>query len=60
MSPVYASLAGLPPLLIRAGSHEILLDDAIRLAARAAYDDVAVTLTWYPACPTCSRRTPRS
>jgi epsilon-lactone hydrolase len=44
VSPVYGSLAGLPPLLIQAGSHEILLDDAIRLAARAAYDDVAVTL----------------
>jgi len=28
VSPVYASLAGLPPLLIQAGSHEVLLDDA--------------------------------
>jgi epsilon-lactone hydrolase len=35
VSPLYGSLAGLPPLLIQAGSHEILLDDAIRLAARA-------------------------
>jgi epsilon-lactone hydrolase len=34
VSPVYGSLAGLPPLLIQAGSHEVLLDDAIRLAAR--------------------------
>jgi epsilon-lactone hydrolase len=35
VSTVYGSLAGLPPLLIQAGSHEILLDDAIRLATRA-------------------------
>ena len=51
VSPVYASLAGLPPLLIQAGSHEILLDDAIRLAARAANDDVAVTLDVVPGVP---------
>ncbi|MGH3193940.1 MAG: alpha/beta hydrolase [Streptosporangiaceae bacterium] len=51
VSPIYASLAGLPPLLIQAGSHEILLDDAIRLAARAAHDDVAVTLDVVPGVP---------
>lgn len=51
VSPVYGSLAGLPPLLIQAGSHEILLDDAIRLAARAACDDVAVTLDVAPGVP---------
>jgi epsilon-lactone hydrolase len=51
VSPVYGSLTGLPPLLIRAGSHEVLLDDAIRLAARAAYDDVAVTLDVVPGVP---------
>jgi epsilon-lactone hydrolase len=51
VSPVYGSLAGLPPLLIQAGSHEILLDDAIRLAARAASDDVAVTLDVVPGVP---------
>jgi epsilon-lactone hydrolase len=51
VSPVHASLVGLPPLLIQAGSHEILLDDAIRLAARAAHDDVAVTLDVTPGVP---------
>ena len=51
VSPIYGSLDGLPPLLIQAGSHEILLDDAIRLAARAAYDDVAVTLDVVPGVP---------
>jgi epsilon-lactone hydrolase len=51
ISPVYGSLAGLPPLLIQVGSHEILLDDAIRLAARAASDNVAVTLDVVPGAP---------
>jgi acetyl esterase/lipase len=44
IGPLFADLAGLPPLLIQAGSHEVLLDDATRLAARAAAADVPVTL----------------
>ena len=44
VSPVFADLTGLPPLLIQAGSHEVLLDDATRLAVKAAADDVAVIL----------------
>jgi acetyl esterase/lipase len=44
ISPVFADLRGLPPLLIQAGSNELLLDDAVRLAGRAAADDVPVTL----------------
>ena len=51
ISPVFADLRGLPPLLIQAGSHEILLDDAIRLAGRAAADDVDVTLEVTPGVP---------
>ena len=51
VSPVFADLAGLPPLLIQAGSHEILLDDATRLAVRAAAADVQVTLEVTPAVP---------
>ncbi|GAA5178765.1 alpha/beta hydrolase [Rugosimonospora acidiphila] len=43
-SPVFADLHGLPPLLVQVGSHEVLLDDAVRLAARAGADDVNVTL----------------
>lgn len=43
-SPALADLRGLAPLLIQAGSHEVLLDDALRLAARAAECDVDVTL----------------
>ena len=41
ISPVFADLSGLPPLIIQAGTHEVLLDDAIRLARQAATADVA-------------------
>jgi monoterpene epsilon-lactone hydrolase len=51
VSPVFADLTGLAPLLIQVGSHEILLDDAVRLAARAAADDVATTLEVTPGVP---------
>jgi monoterpene epsilon-lactone hydrolase len=51
VSPIFADLAGLPPLLIQAGSHEILLEDATRLAARAAAADVAVRLEVTPGVP---------
>ena len=51
VSPIFADLSGLPPLLIQAGSHEVLLDDATRLAVKAAADDVAVTLDITPGVP---------
>jgi len=51
VSPIFADLTGLPPLLIQAGSHEILLDDATGLAARAATADVAVRLEITPGVP---------
>ena len=51
VSPIFADLSGLPPLLIQAGSHEILLDDATRLACRAAAADVAVRLEVTPGVP---------
>jgi acetyl esterase/lipase len=51
ISPVFADLAGLPPLVIQAGSHEVLLDDAIRLARQAATADVEVTLDITPKVP---------
>jgi epsilon-lactone hydrolase len=51
ISPIFADLSGLPPLLIQAGTHEVLLDDALRLARRAATDDVAVTLDITPGVP---------
>jgi monoterpene epsilon-lactone hydrolase len=48
---VFADLTGLPPLIIQAGSHEVLLDDAVRLARQAAIADVEVTLDITPGVP---------
>jgi monoterpene epsilon-lactone hydrolase len=51
ISPIFGDLSGLPPLLIQVGSHELLLSDAVRLAERAANDDVAVVLDVTPGVP---------
>jgi acetyl esterase/lipase len=51
ISPIFAGLSGLPPLIIQAGTHEVLLDDAIRLAKQAATADVQVTLDITPGVP---------
>jgi epsilon-lactone hydrolase len=51
ISPIFADLSGLPPLIIQAGSHEVLLDDAVRLAGQAATADVEVTLDITPGVP---------
>jgi monoterpene epsilon-lactone hydrolase len=51
ISPVFADLTGLPPLIIQAGTHEVLLDDALRLARQAANADVEVTLDITPGVP---------
>jgi monoterpene epsilon-lactone hydrolase len=51
ISPLFADLSGLPPLVIQAGTHEVLLDDALRLAQQAAGVDVAVTLDITPQVP---------
>ncbi len=40
-SPLFADLAGLPPVFIQVGMREILLDDARRLAARLRHAGVA-------------------
>lgn len=44
ISPLYADLQGLPPLLIQVGTDEILLDDARQCAAKARQAGVDVTL----------------
>ena len=51
ISPLFADLSGLPPLIIQAGTHEVLLDDAVRLAQKAALADVEVTLDITPGVP---------
>jgi epsilon-lactone hydrolase len=43
-SPLFASLAGLPPLLVEVGTADLLLSDSERLAAAAAEAGVDVTL----------------
>jgi acetyl esterase/lipase len=43
-SPLYANLAGLPPMLLFASRHETLRDDTLRLAERAAAAGVKVEL----------------
>jgi monoterpene epsilon-lactone hydrolase len=48
ISPLLADLAGLPPLLIQAGSDDLLAPDAARLAAAAAAAGVDVTYTRWP------------
>jgi acetyl esterase/lipase len=51
ISPLFADLSGLPPMIIQAGTHEVLLDDALRLARQAATADVEVTLDITPRVP---------
>jgi len=43
-SPLFASLSGLPPLLVQAGTADLLLSDSERLATAAAEAGVDVTL----------------
>ena len=42
-SPLHAGLSGLPPLLVQAGTSDILYDEAMRLAERARAAGVDVT-----------------
>ncbi|HCI78134.1 MAG TPA: alpha/beta hydrolase [Ktedonobacter sp.] len=44
ISPVYADLHGLPPLLIEVGDDEVLLDDSTRIVEHAGTSGVEVTL----------------
>ncbi len=43
-SPLYAELAGLPPLLIQVGTSEVLLDEGLEIARRAELAGCDVTL----------------
>lgn len=44
LSPLFAELHGLPPLLIQVGSREVLLDDSRHFARKATAAGVSVTL----------------
>jgi acetyl esterase/lipase len=48
VSPLYADLKALPPILVQVGSAETLLEDATRFAAAAGAADVSVTLEIWP------------
>jgi acetyl esterase/lipase len=50
-SPLYADLAGLPPLLIHVGADEVLRDDSTRLAERARAAGVPIALKIWPVVP---------
>jgi epsilon-lactone hydrolase len=42
VSPLYGDIAGLPPILMFCGTHDVLVTDARRLAARAAAEGIEV------------------
>ena len=44
ISPMYANLHGLPPILIQVGDHEIMLDGSVKFAENAKAAGVDVTL----------------
>ena len=47
-SPLYAELAGLPPIYMHVGEDEMLLDDSVRLAERARNAGIDVSLDIFP------------
>jgi acetyl esterase/lipase len=47
ISPLFADLSGLAPMLIQVGDHEILLDDSTRLAERAKAQGAVVEIEIY-------------
>jgi len=60
ISPLYADLAGLPPMVIHVGKNEALRDDSTRLAEKARAAGVRVELKVWPVVPhewQCASRT---
>lgn len=53
VSPMNANLKGLPPILIQAGSYEVLFDEIEIFAKNAAAAGVEITLTVYPEMSHC-------
>nr|WP_272475459.1 alpha/beta hydrolase [Baekduia alba] len=51
LSPIYAELTDLPPVLIIVGADDILLEDNLAIAARLSAADVDVDLRIYPGSP---------
>ncbi len=51
LSPLYGDFQGLPPILVHASQDEVLRDDAIRVATRAAAAGVTVSLRLWAHVP---------
>lgn len=51
VSPLFADLSNLPPILIQVGSQEILLDDSRRLAERVSAAGGSAALSVWPKMP---------
>lgn len=51
LSPLQAVLQGLPPILIQAGSDEMLLPDSLQFAAAASKENIHVNLQIWPQAP---------
>ena len=47
LSPIYADLKNLPPMLIQIGGYELFVDDGIELLKKATADELKVTLSVY-------------
>ncbi len=47
LSPIYADLTGLPPMLIQIGGYELFVDEGIELLRKATADELNVTLSVY-------------
>lgn len=58
-SPVFASFKGFPPLMIHAGSLELLRDDAARIGDRAAEAGIPVSVEIYDGMPHLFQADPR-
>ena len=51
LSPIYADLKDLPPMLIQIGGYEMFVDDGIELLKKATADELNVTLSVYQGMP---------
>ena len=51
ISPVFADLAGFPPMFVQVGSEEVLFDDSTRLVENAEKADVDAELQIWPDMP---------
>lgn len=51
LSPIYADLRDLPPMLIQIGGYELFVDEGIELLKKATADELNVTLSVYQGMP---------